>query len=363
MNGVGAPREIGLDALRGVAVLLVIGTHLPAASPISDGAFLHLVTDSLRRGGWIGVDVFFVLSGFLIASLLFSEHARVGRIYAARFLVRRAFKIYPAYYALLLVTVPAVLTGKYLIEPKLLLMSALFVGSYVGNAWAHLWSLAVEEHFYILVAGLLALTSRRSRRNGPPFDWVPFLVGFVGVACLLGRLLSVPWYADEWWKVRELTHLRLDALAYGVGLAWLRQYRSESWTWWTRRSAALALIGAAVLLPPFVFSLEGTRFYAAAFTLYSLGSMTLVIHYAGGRPRFPWLTRPLAALGKYSYSVYLVHFPVVGVTKRLFAVEVEWAAFAVFYLVASVTVGIALAATIEMPFLAVRDRFFPRIAP
>ncbi len=91
-------RNQGLDLLRFLAVLLVIGRHLQLREPPS------LLIAAWRRGGWIGVDIFFVLSGFLISSLLFNEYSKNGCVNIRRFLVRRAFKIYPAFWVFLIST-------------------------------------------------------------------------------------------------------------------------------------------------------------------------------------------------------------------------------------------------------------------
>ena len=81
-----------LDVLRGIAIVLVLGSHMPAS-------------DLWSQIGWVGVDLFFVLSGFLVSGLLFNEYKKHGQIRLGRFLIRRGFKIYPAFYFLILVTI------------------------------------------------------------------------------------------------------------------------------------------------------------------------------------------------------------------------------------------------------------------
>src|SRR5271168_36950 len=86
-----------LDVLRGVAILLVLGRHLDSVPTDAPGA-IQSAFDLWMRAGWIGVDLFFVLSGFLVSGLLFREYARYGDVRAGRFLLRRGLKIYPAFY-------------------------------------------------------------------------------------------------------------------------------------------------------------------------------------------------------------------------------------------------------------------------
>jgi peptidoglycan/LPS O-acetylase OafA/YrhL len=120
-----------LDALRAIAVLLVMGRHL-TWNPV------------WFRVGWTGVDLFFVLSGFLVSGLLFREYKASGQIRVLRFLGRRAFKIYPAYYFLLILTVTIHLGFGLPLKWRLTWPDFIFVQSYRLGLWGHLWSLAVE---------------------------------------------------------------------------------------------------------------------------------------------------------------------------------------------------------------------------
>jgi peptidoglycan/LPS O-acetylase OafA/YrhL len=155
-------RNLGLDLLRLVAVVLVMGAHF---RKLPDEARWFLTPWS--RGGWIGVDLFFVLSGFLVSGLLFREHARTGRIDVRRFLFRRAWKIYPAFWLMIGLT----LFVQVFIKPlpagpptlQATLAEFMFVQNYVPGLWGHTWSLAVEEHFYILLAVLFGLLAKRKK--------------------------------------------------------------------------------------------------------------------------------------------------------------------------------------------------------
>jgi len=97
-------RLVVLDALRALAVLLVIGRHLRIPYSLSPESGTRVFAELWQRGGWIGADLFFVLSGFLVSGLLFREHQQHGRVSLGRFFVRRGLKIYPAFYAFLAAT-------------------------------------------------------------------------------------------------------------------------------------------------------------------------------------------------------------------------------------------------------------------
>jgi peptidoglycan/LPS O-acetylase OafA/YrhL len=127
--------------------------HPPLPCPLGWTAFFLF----WKRFGWTGVDLFFVLSGFLVSGLLFREYATTGAIRPGRFLIRRGLKIYPAFYVLFVVTLVvrhelAIPTGVWATIGE-----AAFLQNYHYGLWGHTWSLAVEEHFYILL--VVALTS------------------------------------------------------------------------------------------------------------------------------------------------------------------------------------------------------------
>src|SRR5271169_1218036 len=136
-------RILELDVLRGIAILLVMGVHVPAY-PIWSTV-----------GGW-GVDLFFVLSGFLISNLLFGEYKSTGDIRLARFFSRRALKLYPSFYLLLAVTLVYCFFWHVPITAREILGEATLTQNYIGAIWGHTWSLAVEEHFYIFLPVVLA---------------------------------------------------------------------------------------------------------------------------------------------------------------------------------------------------------------
>jgi len=202
-------RLIQLDILRAIACVLVIISH----SPTVPG---NTLMQALARGGWVGVDLFFVLSGFLVTSLLFREYLHNGHVCPGRFAIRRAMKIYPTFYVFLLVTTLCIAwlaNDLSNISPARILSEIFFVQNYFGSVLGHTWSLAVEEHFYIAVIVLVWICSRSS--SGNPFRYWPRWVLVVCVVTLAMRISS----AQTMIRVPQGAHLRYDALAIGILLA------------------------------------------------------------------------------------------------------------------------------------------------
>ncbi len=136
--------------------------------------------------GWIGVDLFFVLSGFLISGLLFSEWSSSGAISVGRFYFRRGFKIYPAFYFFLFTATwayAAVQQGFWQHPISTLRNEVFFLQDYLPHIWPHTWSLAVEEQFYLLLPLLLILIARLYPGKRP-FALVPVLVIASLIVCL-----------------------------------------------------------------------------------------------------------------------------------------------------------------------------------
>lgn len=138
-------RISGLDFVRGVAVILVLFRH---------GTYECFIKDI----GWAGVDLFFSMSGFLIASLVIKEYQATGSFDAKLFLIRRGFKIYPAFYVFLICSLLVnAIEHNLSYELRFILAEIFFLQSYLPHVWTHTWSLAVEEHFYFALAILAGL--------------------------------------------------------------------------------------------------------------------------------------------------------------------------------------------------------------
>ena len=157
-----------LDILRALAILLVLGRHIPWSW--TEGT--DLLSASLviwQRGGWIGVDLFFVLSGFLVSGLLFREYEAFGSVQAGRFLVRRGLKLYPAFWAFLATSLIVLSWQGSTLRWGSIVAELLFVQNYFEGVWIHTWTLAVEEHFYLLLTLFVMAAIERRPAGSDPF--------------------------------------------------------------------------------------------------------------------------------------------------------------------------------------------------
>jgi peptidoglycan/LPS O-acetylase OafA/YrhL len=351
-------RLLALDVLRAVAVLMVMGRHLHNV----DVGIPPLLAAVLRRWhacGWMGVDLFFVLSGFLVSGLLFTEYRRTGTLRPARFLGRRGFKIYPAYYFFLLVTWLWV-GGR--IPRDSFLHELFFIQNYTSRIWNHTWSLAVEEHFYLGLALLLWAMARW--RPGPdPFRLLPRVC-----AAVLGLVFALRLRAESLHPGVELllpTHARIDALFFGTLLSYRWAFHREVFLAWLRRHRPVILGGSLLLLlPGLLLPLEGSFFMnTVGLTLNYLGfgGLVMLSVVATLDERLPSrLLAPLARVGFYSYSIYLWHTMVSGLAAHYLPARIGWAATTGAYLAGGIAVGVLAARLVELPFLRLRERVLPR---
>jgi peptidoglycan/LPS O-acetylase OafA/YrhL len=331
-------RNKPIDVLRAVAVILVLGRH--ANFPQTT------LTDIWHRGGWIGVDLFFVLSGFLVSGLLFREFQTTGNIGWSRFVVRRGFKIYPAFWCLLIFTILFnYFVAAHDFEWKRTLSELFFVQNYGAPMWGHTWSLAVEEHFYLMLPILLAASARDHFRG------LPWVIGVTAVCLFALRWMGGPYDPQ---KSLFATHLRLDSLLFGVLLAYGYHFHREVFDRVASYRWQCFLVGLVLLAPAFIWPLEETRgIYTIGLTGLYLGSGAILLAAIGGLPNCR-LVNQLAAMGTFSYSIYLWH---AAVGSWMFP-EMTWT-HCILYFAASVMIGVGLSKLIEMPTLRLRDRVIP----
>ena len=354
-----------LDGLRGIAILLVLAFHFtPHTGP------LHSMVHVFQLG-WTGVDLFFVLSGYLITGILVDT---VGhRSYYRNFIVRRCLRIFPAYYLSLVIY--CILTY-YPLAPRwgeFLREGGWWYVTYLGNirvtldaAWpalsllTPLWSLQVEEQFYLSFPLLVWALKRKTLAK--------VLAASVVVAFALRFALSLALpknVAGEY----VLMPCRMDALAMGGLIAIAQRERPEwlkgRWIGWLTLAAAATFVAVIVFYSntdPWPFGMH-TLGYTALDLMFA-GILVMLMHWR--QPFLLWVcrTRFLVWVGTISYGLYLLHMPGAFLGRRLAShiVRITPSGSAEFFV--SVAVSLALAwiswTLFESRILRLKERFTVR---
>jgi peptidoglycan/LPS O-acetylase OafA/YrhL len=359
-------RNLALDVLRFVAIVLVMGRHFMLRPPTEHMAVASLITHWVR-GGWVGVDLFFVLSGFLIADLLFQEHQEHQRINIKRFLIRRFLKIYPAFFLFILISIVVM----FFYNPANLWQNTFrelfLIQNYVRGFWSHTWSLAVEVHFYLGLTILLGILSRRARSYPQrAFRMLPVIFLMVAMLCLVTRIyLTRQAQVYSPFDYLFATHLRIDSIFFGVILAWFWNYsRLENWleNRWLRW--CLVGFGLVILGQTFIYSIDALPWMASyGLTACYVGAGAILLGALRSQTlSHPWF-KPFALLGRYSYAIYLWHSLVTTLgldwLMRLVGHPVNWYLYAGLYFTVSLGLGVLVTKLLEAPVLRLRDRLFP----
>lgn len=377
---IGEPRLrlIGLDVLRFFAALLVL--HIHAVQDFGSFTWqagpdwLRWIITAIALQGRNGVDIFFVLSGFLVAGLFFEELKHTGTVSPGRFLIRRGFKIYPQFWAFTAVTVALQLFGSNPTNLTGLWSDLLFLQSYVPGLWLHTWSLSVEEHFYFMLAGLFFFLKLK-RSSEPQFnlDIIPQCCLGILLLCLSARFITwlSSWSAgftlDNAKLFSDASHVRVDSLFFGVLLAFFWHYRWDEVAKSKLRSRWWLLLGGGsvlVLTPYPTRILDFETWLIIGYILLYVGAGCLLLAALSlDRQNCPRFVSWLAWLGRYSYAVYLWHMLILRAIKPLTGtVSASPAVFLgkeIIVLVVIWIAGIALTKLIEFPLLRLRDRLFP----
>jgi peptidoglycan/LPS O-acetylase OafA/YrhL len=355
-------RNVQLDFLRGVAILMVV-VHHTVLFRVPSGWQLPLI-----RCGWAGVDLFFVLSGFLISGLLFSEYRRKGKIDFWRFAARRALKIYPAFYVLVLLTIVIrIVSDRHDLVPVLqaFLHDVFFIQSYLPGTYGHFWSLSIEEHFYILLPLTLYFMLRRSKPNqDDPFLFLPWLFAIVAITELIARLLTARWIPFTFLTHLMATHLRIDSLLFGVLLSYWANFHGERfWRLVLAKYPFILASGVLLISPTLVLPNDNHWMYTYGFTALYLGFgaimlSLLALPVASLSKSAQAFFGAIAYIGGFSYSIYLWHVPWVIVLQKYSVVHIRYLGVFI-YITGAIVIGIIAAKLVEMPVLRLRERLFP----
>ena len=309
-----------LDGLRAISILLVLTVHLRLIAPHSK-AFLPL-------GGFLGVDVFFVISGFLITSLLLAEHRQSGSISLKNFYYRRILRLFPALTAVLLFAcLVALVVGSFsaLGLTNIRLASTVFyfanwIRAYEGtDTWFlfHFWSLSVEEQFYLLWPALLLFLLRQqvSRKNIFLIVLAMIVTSAVlkPVLFLTGSSINRIYYGSD---------TRADSVLIGCASALLLSFgfiRPNERA--PLIAGSLARASAIVLVAFVCFAGDGFKpLYVGGLTLVSLCCAAIIVYLilTPDGAVSGWLSSsPMQWMGKRSYGLYLWHWPMFEIARLL----------------------------------------------
>ena len=364
----------GLDTLRAIAILSVMLYHLNIQG------LLPAALGPLAAVGWAGVDLFFVLSGFLIGSQLMKPYLTGSAPSLRNFYTRRAYRILPVYLVVLAlyVVIPVwrEAKGPDAAWQYLSFTWNLFLVGYPDKrAFSHVWSLCVEEHFYLLFPLFLLWLMRKPNiwKTGA-FVTAIILGGIALRGWLLYNVVLDPSVAGDQRGLLLMkyiyypTYTRLDGLATGVGLALIRTFRPH---WWAKvafhgnvlLACGLGTVVAALRLSGFDFpdpALPASVLFG--FPVLALGFGLLVASAICDRSLLKVRVPGAATLAVLAYSLYLSHKSVAHAVHRLLpslTTNANWQAAGI-YTISCLAVATLLYFGIERPFLLLRMRRLER---
>jgi peptidoglycan/LPS O-acetylase OafA/YrhL len=355
-----------LDALRFFAFLAVFAFHASLLLGTSAGI------QKLFDAGFFGVDLFFALSAYLITQLLLRERATNGAVDAKYFYVRRALRIWPLYFFFLFVAyLPSAWWTTFGIGKLYLISYCLFVGNLAGmflgypiSLFAHLWSVSIEEQFYLLWPWVV----RKASTKG--LTWIA--AGLFVVAALT-RLVDLLLGAT-WNTIAFGTFSRLDPIAVGVVLGALPRSRLPKFSLTARVLVALAGMLSWLLVArcfPVMEAHPAVLPTIVGYPLAALGCAAFLVatlHAGEAGARF-LSNSGLIYLGRISYGLYVYHWPVLLIVKLWYYFLVRaawlpgpfsWSGQLAFLSISSLVTFLAASASyrwLESPFLRLKSRF------
>jgi peptidoglycan/LPS O-acetylase OafA/YrhL len=362
-------RVYGLDTLRALAICLVVLHHYVLFVGPED------TFGWVGKIGWVGVDLFFALSGYLIGNQIFAAMRSPEGFSLSHFYGRRLLRTLPNYYAVLALYFlwPAFRDGRELPPLWQFLTFTQNINLQPGTAFSHAWSLCIEEQFYLLLpACALAIGAIRSSRQPLRWAWAA-IAATLGIGMLARGML---WHELVDGSARPMNHYykyiyyssfcRFDELVAGVALALLKNYHGGLWRRLIAHGNAALAVGLAISALMFALFLDDH--YGFAMTLFgypmlALGFSLLIVAALSERSLLRTTRIPGAgSLALWSYAIYLMHKQVCILLAGPLAAHgfAPGSPMAIgVSLVMSVLSGWVLYKLVETPFMALRDRYLP----
>lgn len=355
----------GLDLLRALAVLGIMLYHVSSYGP-------RLPT--FIEYGYIAVDLFFVLSGFLVGRQLLLPYAVGAQPTWRQFFLRRAFRILPAYLV--------VLAAYKLFPPMrespaiaplwqfLTFTKNMFVDYQYTRTFSHAWSLCIEEHFYLLLPLTVYVMSLRPSAARVIALALALVVGGMWLRHWLWQhevapflhLVTGPGNFFERYiaAIYSPTYARLDGLLAGVMLAVINICRPAWWNWAIARRAWFCAAGVLAVTAATQFASPGHVSAVVSFPLLSVGFAAIVLACASPHHWLSTLPVPgVGAIAAISFSLYLAHKPAYTLVRSFFGTELNGSAWALpAYCVAAMLAGCMLYGVVERPAIALRRRIW-----
>lgn len=361
-----------LHGVRVLAILMVVQLHVTVEFQSAGLAIPELVS-LFSRSFWFGMDCFFILSGYLIGSMLFSGKSLDSFTGFLRFYVRRGLRIFPLYFGVLFLLI--IIFGVSVTQRETILHELLFLTNYPFRytyIMPYSWSLSVEEHFYLIVPFVLAFVKR--------IKWAQVRIGvFLGlwlsgtlIRLFIASLLEPPFQRGYENLLYTPTHCRIDILIGGVFLAYLEKYHPDFLPNFFNRKYVRGLFFLIALISfLFLFKPHATHISSIYWEALLPGTFSSLFYF----PILVWVLyskshlkdflshpafRVIATLG---YGVYLVHLPVAHFFSEIISDVASYRVAVlllgnVFVLVLSLAISYILHIIIEKPFMLLRDRLF-----
>lgn len=370
----------GLDHLRCLAIFLVFVFHY-RSSVFGHPEWLT----GFARFGWTGVDLFFVLSGFLISSQLFSQIKKGKNISIKEFFLKRFFRIIPVY---------LIVVGIYFCFPFFREKEALpplwrfltFTQNFALNAkysgtFSHAWSLCVEEHFYFfLPLILILLQSTNSFKKAYWLLPILFLLGFV-IRLYNWNVFFLPKIEDEnafYYFGKYIyypTYNRLDGLLVGVSIAGIYQFLPDFWNKIIKFGNHLIIISMFVLTGAYFVCYNSASYPTTGFSpSYSTGIFGFPLVAVGygfmvlgaispASFLYKWNSKTTTLIATLSYAIYLTHKGIIHITQGIFTnacIDKNSNLMLLICTIFCITGALLLNLAIEKPFMKLRDKIVKR---